>query len=466
MATNQEIKNALNSYFSLGEINTLCFDLGIPYEEIRREGKTNTITALIEYAGRRGKTGQVIAYINKARPHAKLTPGVSKPEQIATPPSNIQSQLHDNSNKREKILDAAIKQEVKVGKSTLLLVLIRDPNAKGLRFFLKIDSDYMNMIEEEDVRSSHTFQLYYPVDKWGNLLSTDVEIVITAPDFSPQSQSKIIEVSPTAQSDDKAEPIEFMLTPIVDGNLQIIVEVYQSPEGIRKRIGGKPMHVTSKPNPAPYAKYQVLLWRFGVRSVQLAEPSPEPSQPPIVVQGDYIAGDKVGGDQVGGDKISVGDASGGNAAIGRGGTVNVQPPAETGTTINVHGNVIGGVVGGGTVNAENIAGRDIIIGQEPQNKQAFQEQLAALETLLKEAIESGDIPAEAAAPVQEDLRDAVKEAAKEEPSARRLTGRLEYVQEVLGKAAGVAKAAGKVGTAVLKATPIVAGLVKAASILF
>ncbi|MCZ7669408.1 MAG: hypothetical protein M5U34_20625 [Chloroflexi bacterium] len=233
MATNQEIKNALNSYFSLGEINTLCFDLGFPYEDIQSSGKTNTIIALVEYAGRMKQTARLIAYINQARPHANLDPAV--PENKENPSTT-----------------------------------------------------------------------------------------------TPQAN--------------------------------------QTPAG--------------------------------------------------------------------------------------------------GTSITIHGNVIGGVVGGGSVQAENIAGRDIIIGQEPQNKQEFQDQLAALEALLKEAIANGEIPATDANSVQSDVQDAVEEAAKEEPSPKRLTSRLEYVQEVLDKAAGVTGAAGKVGSAVLKAAPIVAGLVKAASILF
>lgn len=233
MATNQEIKNALNSYFSLGEINTLCFDLGIPYEEIKRDGKMNTIIALIDYVGHRGQTGSLIAYINQHRAHAHLDPAVPEPNQ-----------------------------------------------------------------------------------------------------------------NPTA--------------------------------------------------------------------AQAAPPQPQ------------------GG----------------------------------GTTINIHGNVIGGVVGGGRVQANNIAGRDIIIGQEPQNQQEFQEQLAALEALLKQAIANGEIPADETDAVQDDVQDTIKEVAKEEPNSKRLTSRLEYVQEVLDKSAGIASSAGKVGLAVLKAAPIAAGLVKAASILF
>lgn len=72
MASSQEIKHALGKYFSLGEINALCFDLGFPYEDVERDGKTNTIIALIEYADRMDQTGRLIAYINRARPHAKL----------------------------------------------------------------------------------------------------------------------------------------------------------------------------------------------------------------------------------------------------------------------------------------------------------------------------------------------------------------------------------------------------------
>lgn len=76
MTTSQEIKTALGRYFSLGEINTLCFDLDFPFEDIQRDGKTNTITALIEYAGRVNQTGRLITYINRARPHANLDPTV------------------------------------------------------------------------------------------------------------------------------------------------------------------------------------------------------------------------------------------------------------------------------------------------------------------------------------------------------------------------------------------------------
>lgn len=164
--------------------------------------------------------------------------------------------------------------------------------------------------------------------------------------------------------------------------------------------------------------------------------------------GDYVAGDKNihEGDTVKGDKMS------GNKA--------------TGNTYSNTGKMVGSVMGDGSVKAENIAGGDINIGAEPQTKEEFNQQLQELKTLLEQAIASGEIPASDAEAVQEDISGAIKEAAKETPSTRRLTGKLEYVQEVLDKAAGVATAAGKVGAAVLKAAPVLTGLIKVAGILF
>jgi len=205
-----------------------------------------------------------------------------------------------------------------------------------------------------------------------------------------------------------------------------------------------------------------------------AKPQPE-SNVTYIVQGDMVRGDKVGQDKVAGDKTAVDtieNSSGVSVGSNSSAQVTNEPVASTQSTaetkpqpapeIHIHGNVIGGVVGGGSVTADYIAGGDITIG----SKEDFQSQLAVLEALIKEAIGNNEIPADDIDGVQDDVQDATKEAAKEKPSARRLKGRLEYLQEVLEKSAGVAKAAGKVGSAVLKAAPIAAGLFKAASILF
>ncbi len=216
--------------------------------------------------------------------------------QAHSPPLSILS-----DNKQGKVLDAGLKKEIGVGVSTVLLVLIRDPNSKGLRVFLNVEPDYG--LQEEDVRSSRTFQLDFPVDELGNLLPTDVEIVINAPDFSPLSQSKIIEVDPN-KNDDELDPVEFMLTPFVPGKLQIIIEVYQAPEGIRRRVGSKPVHTTSTDTPSPYVKYRVMSLMLHIFGKE-----PQPNRATFNIYGDMIQGDKVGGDKVGKDKITVPEGS-------------------------------------------------------------------------------------------------------------------------------------------------------------
>ncbi len=238
MATSQQIKQALEAYFNVGELNTLCFDLGFPFEDIKGDGKTETIIALIGYAGRMDRTGALIEYINKARPHARLSPVAA--DEAAPPPTN-------------------------------------------------------------------------------------------------------------------------------PSNL---------------------------PNPA------------------------NPSNPPSI-------------------------------------------------QYHFHGQVVGSAIGGGQVRAEHIAGRDIIIGQVPQSREEFYDQLAALRQLLTEAIANKEIPDERdAADALEDVENALAEAEAAEPRASRLKRYLEGAAEILQGAAKATTAAGKAGLAVLKAAPIAAALVKAIQVLF
>ncbi len=168
-----------------------------------------------------------------------------------------------------------------------------------------------------------------------------------------------------------------------------------------------------------------------VLSTSAAAPArPQPTagqpaqQPNIIVQGDYIAGDKAGGDKVKGDKITVGNISGSTGvAIGRGASAQVT---------------IGGV---------------------PENKDEFNQQLQELKALLEQAIASGELDREEGETSLEDLQDVLDETGKDTPRTTRLTRRLEDVAEVVN-------AAGKTGAAVLRAAPIVAGLIKAASVIF
>jgi len=157
-------------------------------------------------------------------------------------------------------------------------------------------------------------------------------------------------------------------------------------------------------------------------------PTPEgttttPAQPTIVVQGDYVAGDKTGGDKVEGDKITVGNITNSTGiAIGRGASAQVN------------------------INA-------------PQDREEFARQLAELKALLEQAIAAGEVKQADGETALEDLQDVVEEVEKEQPRTNRMKRRLEDVGEVVNDAA-------KTGRAILKATPILAGLIKAINVIF
>lgn len=55
--------------FTLAEIQILCFDLGIPYEELPGETLPNKAAELIGYSARRGRLQDLVAYVRKVRPN-------------------------------------------------------------------------------------------------------------------------------------------------------------------------------------------------------------------------------------------------------------------------------------------------------------------------------------------------------------------------------------------------------------
>ncbi len=139
-----------------------------------------------------------------------------------------------------------------------------------------------------------------------------------------------------------------------------------------------------------------------------------------------------------------------------------QPAAKAGNTYTFYGPVTGSAIGQGSVQAENIAGRDINIHNyaEPTNKAEFAAQLAQLEALLKEAIANGEIKeARDAETAVADIQNAIAEVQHEQPRPSRISRRLEDVKEII-------ESASKAGAAALKAMPIIAGLIKMVQTIF
>ncbi len=173
----------------------------------------------------------------------------------------------------------------------------------------------------------------------------------------------------------------------------------------------------------------------------------------IYVEGDLVQGDKMSGDKVQGDQYNLGDISNvSGLAVGKG-------AKATGGNVNT-GTMIGSVQGSGSVTAQNIAGGDININPNPQDKADFVKQLQELKALLEKAMADGEFASEDdGQDAVEDLDKAIREADKESPRANQLKNRLETVTNLI-------QTGTKAGAAILKATPIIAGLIKAASIIF
>ncbi len=66
------IRDALVNYFSLGELRTLCFDLGIDYEDLEGGNKQGKTLALVQYAQRHNRYPDLVNAIRQARPHLNL----------------------------------------------------------------------------------------------------------------------------------------------------------------------------------------------------------------------------------------------------------------------------------------------------------------------------------------------------------------------------------------------------------
>ncbi len=62
------LRKALARHFNLAELNTLCFDLGIDYEELAGATKTEKVTALLDYCERHGRLPALLTHLQAERP--------------------------------------------------------------------------------------------------------------------------------------------------------------------------------------------------------------------------------------------------------------------------------------------------------------------------------------------------------------------------------------------------------------
>ncbi len=125
----------------------------------------------------------------------------------------------DEARSEKRVLDAALPKEIELGRATILLAMIRQQDSTGLRAILEIDTTYG--MEPEDVRSTKTFPLKFPLDFNQVPKPLSLTITVESPDFEPKSQTKSINVPPNGDS----EPRAFLLTPLREGNLRLCLDL-------------------------------------------------------------------------------------------------------------------------------------------------------------------------------------------------------------------------------------------------
>lgn len=126
----------------------------------------------------------------------------------------------------EKVLDAALPEQVTVGKAIALVVMIRGKDSEGLKKILRINTQYG--VGEEDVISTGEFPLEFSTDEAGKPLPLELNIKIESPDFEQPAQTKNIRILPDGDS----EPRIFLLTPKKMGDLIVNLELYSEDQFI------------------------------------------------------------------------------------------------------------------------------------------------------------------------------------------------------------------------------------------
>ncbi len=68
MLSDRDLRDQVNKHFNISEIRTLCFDLGIEFEDLGEKKKEGIVRELILHQKRNGKIDELIAYVLYKRP--------------------------------------------------------------------------------------------------------------------------------------------------------------------------------------------------------------------------------------------------------------------------------------------------------------------------------------------------------------------------------------------------------------
>jgi hypothetical protein len=99
---------------------------------------------------------------------------------------------------QQRVLDAAVPAQVRVGEATEVLAMVATASSAGLRGVLMLEAQSYSAATE-DVHSSG-FELTFPVDERGKRGPRTVTVALESPDFEPPRTLKKIQVPPEGDS--------------------------------------------------------------------------------------------------------------------------------------------------------------------------------------------------------------------------------------------------------------------------
>jgi len=120
-----QLRENLSTYFEVGDLESLCFDLGVDYEGVPGESKAAKIVGIIEYFSRAGRSVNLLERCSQMRPNVDWVGlraiAASTPEAfIAITPPEVSGKT--DGNILNVTPDRALKLGIGVG--ALLVVIL------------------------------------------------------------------------------------------------------------------------------------------------------------------------------------------------------------------------------------------------------------------------------------------------------------------------------------------------------
>ena len=122
---------------------------------------------------------------------------------------------------RQRVLDVGLPRRVPVGLSTVLAVMVRRKDSKGLAGVFDLEASYG--LTAGDLKSSSSFPVQFPKGADGTAEAAELSVRIETADFATSSREKSLCVQPRGDSD----VCVFLLTPQRAGPLRVNVELWK-----------------------------------------------------------------------------------------------------------------------------------------------------------------------------------------------------------------------------------------------